>query len=855
MREELSGIADAIEQRSLPETAEQLFGRMWDITDQVFVGQETFIIDFKDAVPTDFSKGFGASIIRLALAFHNTYGGIIVFGVQDDDFAPVGLSAKLDVEAFNDVLTDATGSTIECLCREYRLKGSEHRIQAMLVPRRGVAKPVRLQRKLDKYSAGTVWIRDRHSAREATESHLSMLYSDRLDLSRNLLGDLHRSVHESLPPSPATMDEFIGRKDLLEELWSWFVLGTKPRLYLHGPGGSGKSTLAYEFSRQVAERGSQVAFANGSNLDYVIYISGKESELNPYNAAEQPFSLRQFDSAITQFQAILVDSGVRTKEEARALDEESLLLALSELFATYSGLIVIDDVDALSRRGKDTGEESLLFACMGAARRTRILYTLRYPPPSALASSVKVPELEATGEFPQFIAACTSQFFRTNDSSLLPSAAESKKLAEATSRLPLLIETVIGLRKVCGTFDGALEQFDSKGGEEARRYLYQREYDRLGSTGRAREVLAALLLLDEAVTFSVLKRILNIPDTIVLDALGECGSVFLSTKDTSRGEAQYQLATPARPFIANVSSGLNLFPVIKRRVELFLAEDAIYTPEESAFIVQLDRLIRERRFKDVIDNFEARNRHDPITANPKVQALAGQAYSNLGPDFRTRARECFKAAHELQYHDIFMARAWFHVENSAEYGNREAIAVCEKVLAQRKLSSRHRAEFKSKLASCYLEEARRARNISRERAVEYFGKSIDAYLSALWIGRSVRELDEEQTLRWLSVPSLAFIEILGSDVEPFFSLLEGLVERGHDIHEEGAKVLLQALRRSSAGHDDKARGKLSGLMRRTVQRLTQHATKKGDLPGFDLLVETLSLTQQRLTPARNPRSG
>ena len=379
MREELSGIAAAIEQRSLPETAEQLFGRMWDVEDQAFVGQETFIVDFKDAVPTDFSKGFGASIIRLALAFHNTYGGIIVFGVRDDDFAPIGLKAKLDVEAFNDVLTDATGSTIECLCREYRLTGSEHRIQAVLVPRRGVAKPVRLQRKLDKYPAGILWIRDRHSAREATESSLSMLYSDRLDLSRNLLGDLHRSVHESLPPSPATMDEF-------------------------------------------------------------------------------------------------------------------------------------------------------------------------------------------------------------------------------------------------------------------------------------------------------------------------------------------------------------------------------------------------------------------------------------------------------------------------------------------KLSSRHRAEFKSKLASCYLEEARRARNISRERAVEYFGKSINAYLSALWIGRSVRELDEEQTLRWLSVPALAFIELLGSDVEPFFSMLEGLVEHGHDIHEEGAKVLLNALRRSSAGRDDKARSKLGGLMRRTVQRLGQHAGNIGDMPGFDLLVGALSLAQQRLTPARGARA-
>ena len=844
MRQELSGIASAIEARALPDTAEQLFGAMWDEMDAVFVAQETFIIDFKDRPPADFAKGFGASIVRLALAFHNTYGGVVVFGIHDDDFSPIGLTSKLDIEAFNDVLTDLTGARIECLVREYRLAGSEHRVQAMLVPRRGVAKPVRLLRQLEKYPVGSLWVRDRHSVREASEANFSTLYSDRLDLSRNLAGDLQRSVHESLPPSPATMDEFIGRKDLLEELWAWLVFGPRPRLYLHGPGGSGKSTLAYEFSRQVAERGSQIAFPNGDRLDYVIFISGKETELNPYTAAEQPFALRQFEDAASQFRAILVDSAMRAKDDVKPLGEEELLAALGELFATYSGLIVIDDVDALSRRGKDTGEESLLFGCLTAAKHTRVLYTLRYPPTSALNSSVKVPELEPVKEFPSFIESCARQFEVEQ-----PPIKLIGRLAQATSRLPLLTETVIGLRNVCGSYDGALEQFDAKGGEEARRYLYQREYDRLDPNGRSREVLAALLLLDDAISFPVLKQILGIADNMVRDALSECGSVFLSTKD-DKAETHFQLVTPAKPFIAGVSAGLNLFPVIKRRVELFLAEDSAFTPEESALIVQLDRLVREKHFEDVVSVLDTRARLDPVIANPKVQALAGQAYSNLGADYRTKARECFTAAKQLNYFDIFMARAWFYVENFAEYGNRQAIDVCEWVLVQPKLRSRHRAEFKSKLASCFLEEARRARNISQERAIEYHGKSIEAYLSALWIGRHVRELNEAQTLRWLGTPAAAFVDYLGSDIEPFFTLIDRLTERGHDIHVEGARVLLNALRRSTAGRDDRARAKVAGLIRRSVNRIHQRIGKSQEYPGFSFVGETLSRTLDQLLPVR-----
>lgn len=847
MRQELSGIASAIDARSLPAGAEQLFGSMWDEADGVFVAQETFIVDFKDRPPTDFATGFGASIVRLALAFYNTYGGVVVFGVQDADFAPVGLNDRLDVEAFNEVLTDLTGARIECLAREYRLAGVEKRVQVLLVPRRGVIKPARLLRSLEKYPIGTLWVRDRHSVREASEANFSTLYSDRLDLSRNLVGDFQRSVHESLPPSPATMDEFIGRKGLLDELWSWFVFGSRPRLYLHGPGGSGKSTLAYEFSRQVAERGSQIAFSNGDRLDYVIYISGKETELNPYNAAEQPFALRQFEDATSQFRAILVDSGMLAKDDVKALGEDELLAALSELFAIYSGLIVIDDVDALSRRGKDTGEESLLIACLGAAKRTRVLYTLRYPPTSALNSSVQVPELESLVEFPAFIEACARQFGVE-----LPPSKIAERFARATSRLPLLTETVIGLRKVCGSYEGALNQFDAKGGEDARRYLYQREYDRLDPKGRSREVLAALLLLDDAVSFAVLKQILGTADNMVRDALSECGSVFLSTKD-DKTETQYQLATPAKPFIAGVSAGLNLFPVLKRRVELFLAENPAYTPEESALIVRLDRLVRDKQHEEVVTIFEGRPRQDPVIANPKVQALAGQAYSNLGADYRTKARECFVAANELKYFDIFMARGWFHVENFAEYGNRQAIEVCAWVLAQPKLSSRHRAEFNSKLGSCFLEEARRARNISQERAIEFYGRSIDAYLSALWIGRRVRELDEAQTLRWLEVPAVAFVDYLGADIEPYFALIDRLTERGHDIHPEGARVILGALRRTQAGRAERSKAKLSGLIRRTVARLNQYIGKSEDLPGFAFVCETLSLALENFQSARPPQ--
>jgi hypothetical protein len=844
MRDELTGIAAAIEKAELPNSAVELFGTMWNEDDQSFATQETFVVDFKDKPPTEFAKGYGASIIRLALGFYNSFGGTIIFGVRDADRKLCNLETRFDVEAFSDMITSITDAKIEFLGREYRMPGGEGRVFVVLIPRRGVTRPVALKRQFDKYPEGTIWVRDRHSVRELDESFIPLVFSDRSDFSRSVSSEAFRSVHQSLPQSPATMQKFIGRKELLVQLWDWLVFDSKPRLYLHGPGGSGKSTLAYEFSSQVADRGASVEFPGKGCLDYVVWISGKETELNPHSATEQPFALRQFSDAASQYRAILVDSGIWAKSDVENLDEEDLIVRLKELFNTYSGLIVIDDVDALSRRNKDTGEENLFVALMGNSKTTKVLYTLRYPPPSALSSSRKVPELDEKDEFAEFVSACSAQLQIEQ-----PTSRESKEIAEATSRLPLLIETVIGLRGVCGSYASALEQFKDRPGDSARQYLYQREYDRLESKGRSREVLASLYLLDEAVTFPVLARILNIDHALVRDSISECGSIFLASAESGKGETYYKLAVPARPFIANVSTELTHFATIKRRVELFLAEDAEFTPEESALIVQLDRHVRTQRYRDAVDTFERLGRNDPVITNQRVQGLVGQAYARLGPDYRTKARECFKAASSLGYFDVFMARAWFHVEHDTEVGTKAAMEVCEKFLAQSGLSARDRAEFQSKLASCHHELARKLKGVSSEKAIDAFKLSIEKYMLALRIGKDVDQFDG-RTQRWSSIPSVELVQYLGNNLEPFFALIEHLIGQKRDIPVEGAEALMQALSHSRADRDAKDRSKIAGLMRRTMRKLRSRIAEDEDSAGSAYLLSMLTAVHDRLVPAQ-----
>src|SRR5690606_4526515 len=114
-------LGDAVANQRLPKSISNLFGDLYDDEAGRFRTQETAILDFKETVPPDYTGSYGASIIRLGIAFHNTFGGAIVFGVVDRLLKPVGVDTPFNIEFFNRALSDFTGVQVECVCQEYSL--------------------------------------------------------------------------------------------------------------------------------------------------------------------------------------------------------------------------------------------------------------------------------------------------------------------------------------------------------------------------------------------------------------------------------------------------------------------------------------------------------------------------------------------------------------------------------------------------------------------------------------------------------------------------------------------------------------------------------------------------------------
>jgi len=200
MREELLDLSKAIEAALLPTESSSLFARVWDSKTLSFHAQETTLLDFKETYCENFTDAYGVSIVRLALAFYNTFGGLIVFGVKDRVFTVSGVSGPFEIERFNRAVSDFTGLHIECLSKTYLVPSlDDKKLGVLLIPRRGLAPPVALRQTLGKYTAGTIWVRDRHEVLEASSRHLPLLYSARTP--RTIGADfILVPIHRSLPP-------------------------------------------------------------------------------------------------------------------------------------------------------------------------------------------------------------------------------------------------------------------------------------------------------------------------------------------------------------------------------------------------------------------------------------------------------------------------------------------------------------------------------------------------------------------------------------------------------------------------------------------------------------------------------
>ena len=738
-------VIECIKQLTLPSSLSYFSETLFNQNSQTFVVQESLHWDYKDVFPKKLASDFGAGIVRLTCAFCNTYGGLIIFGVEDATKRPVGNSQPVDVERFNTFLRNHLSSPIECIHREYNIhtSGKELRIDVLLVPKRpGGTAPIRNSQTIGKYRPGCIFHREGHEVVQATSTTLPLLYMSREDYGLESGGHARVAIERAIPPPTATMKEFIGRRDVMDRLWKWLIYDDDPRFYLYGRGGSGKSTIAYDFAKRVSDSWKNQSIVEGQTLDLVIYLSAKTRELNPIKGRIQKSELTDFGTARDQFIAIIEASGGFGAEKPEELTDDTIVYRLKNVFRQFTILLVVDDIDTLTTKGLDSGSDLLYRILVKSPKGGKVLYTLREEPLLSVNQSQVVTGLDPELEYIDFVDSCCRQFGVKEPSPEFMMGT----LSETSECLPLVLETIIGFRRTTGNYHEATELWRDKRGEEAREYLFRREYDRLASDNRARNLLLLLLLLETPIPTSILLAILQCTPNQLTDSIAAVKDLFLTVDDDSDGESLYSIGAVTKAFIDHVSVDLPHYQTLRQRVNYYRIENITQSPEVAAAVIQLERRLSDNDVNGAREYYESMKIRANVSEHPRIQRAAGDIYARQDPPDLERARLHYQAAVNAEYLDRTMMRNWFYMELNQGLFARAA-KVCRMVIDRDRFSAAARSEFHSKRGLTYRSEARQLMGDSPTSGVRKYVTALNAYAISVDISFNNEGLETEQSLR------------------------------------------------------------------------------------------------------------
>ena len=269
------------------------FNILLDASDQLIATTECEVIDFKRQPPTTDSEY--AKLARDLVALHNSYGGFIVFGIEesikDRKFELVGINEEsIKIDKLRSFIRNYTNFDIRISTQTHAVKSFN--IEAIWVVKRTHGdSPIRFAKngpddapRKPCFKRGEVVFRrmESNAIAESAEDY-DFLYSSRrppsLDLSVSDLAE-EEPIEHNLPDRSLVCSRFVGRREDLADLWEWLSDDFSRVRLVAGEGGLGKTSLAYRFAEEVASRRVRP-------FDHVVWLSAKKKQFIPSENAHR----------------------------------------------------------------------------------------------------------------------------------------------------------------------------------------------------------------------------------------------------------------------------------------------------------------------------------------------------------------------------------------------------------------------------------------------------------------------------------------------------------------------------------------------------------------------------------------
>ena len=760
---EMKIIHDCLREGKLPDETKELFDAllMPNPDEAVLTAQESEFLDFKDKFPHSLSQEYGASIIRLCIAFHNTYGGFIAFGVNDETRSTDNNSIAVNLEALNKKVTEVTGEAIEL----QHIKLDDYDVDIVFIPRRQTQRsPIYLITDYNKYKKGTTWIRRNQETIRVLENEIGLLFSERL-LGSEVNSFEDNSLKSYFPQSRSLIQSTIGRADHLIELHKWLLRKRDTILHIYGRGGSGKTKIAYEFATMVRDNPDCNPLSTRCIADDVLFFTAKESELVSMDAEISDISKKSdFSNKRELLEAILIESNYLENEESASsasifdMSDMKLEDAIHDLFSEKSLFVILDDIDTITTKGKDSGASVVFEAAMRSRKECKILVTQRDVPREWLGKSTEVLGFPEDAQYERFLTACCDKFGQQ-----FPNPRDKDLIYKASGGIPLIIETISGLARSYPSWERAVEEYKGMRGDTAREYLHRREYDAI-SGDHGKQVLLALSCFNKPATFEDLQFILSVTSEQLSIAISEVQSMFVNMEASTTGIHTYVLTDTASSFLKSIAASSAIFDRIKARYKLRISGRY---PKPNAAV---QKLIQEMK--------KALNKGEPELAIPEINrehgvaveenvhymGMKAQIYASLNPPQYIEAQKLFRDCLECNELDAYCARSWVNMERAQENHVLIVEEIIPHVLSNASVKSHH-AEFQSKLAYSLSILGAAKQFTDPVDAHEFFSKALHANIASLSIDSGSKYFEQgclnTKTTAWKLVQNCEALDSKG----------------------------------------------------------------------------------------------
>lgn len=486
-----------------------------------------------------------AEIIKDVVAFHNSFGGYILGGIQEkSENALVGCantaSYAFNVEKLNERIAAYTKTAIKCRFRTIEvgsgtLSDPKRCLGLLHIPRREEHAPVVQMMKgapeVDGRSAfrkGDIFARLDDKCLSATNDNrvLPFVCSSRMmDLTRKEVIDL---AENNLPPRDPNLVRFVGRSEYLGNLWNWLVELNSPLKVLTALGGTGKTAIAYEFCQQLIQN-------KPSWVNKIVWLSAKRQTYSAIQGKKYAASRVDFSDVPSFFAELVRELGGSEEEIGDCSGEVDDLIGLSFDYLTeLPALVVIDDIDTLSLE-----EQGELFSQIQSLSGRTFANGTRFLITSRLEFGGASQRIEVKGfperEFRDYVALLSEQ------TGINLSEQVVDQLRRASLGSPVFAASIFRLVSLGMPIHRAIKDWKGRAGEDVRRFAFEREIAQL--TDAEARTLFALVTLGETTQIE-LSHVLEIDQQQLLQHLSKIREFHLFATNDSLASGS-KLTVPA----------------------------------------------------------------------------------------------------------------------------------------------------------------------------------------------------------------------------------------------------------------------------------------------------------------------